>query len=150
MGKRCSRCGLVKPLDAFARRGDNGRRQGNCRECNSEYLKEHYAANRPYYLAKARRRRLRTKAKHHARLREYFASHPCVDCGESDPVVLQFDHVRGEKTYNIGTLVAAAAPWERIAREIAKCDVRCANCHWRRTAAQFNWYAYLETTPDGG
>ena len=150
MGKRCSRCGLVKPLDAFGRRGDNGRLQGNCRECNRQYLKEHYALNRPYYRAKARRRRLQTKARYHGRLRTYFLDHPCVDCGEDDPVVLQFDHVRGEKIYNIGTLVAAAAPWERIETEIAKCEVRCANCHWRRTAEQFNWYAYLEGEPDGG
>lgn len=29
--------------------------------------------------------------------------------------------------------------WNKILSEIEKCDVRCANCHKRRTARQFNW-----------
>jgi hypothetical protein len=28
----------------------------------------------------------------------------------------------------------------RIKEEIEKCDVRCANCHTRRTAHQFGWW----------
>jgi hypothetical protein len=31
-----------------------------------------------------------------------------------------------------------------IAAEIEKCEVRCANCHWRTAAQQFGWYAYAE------
>ena len=65
---------------------------------------------------------------------EYLASHPCVDCGEADIVVLEFDHVIGEKHKAISVLVQNAASTRRIAQEIAKCEVRCANCHRRRTA----------------
>jgi hypothetical protein len=75
----------------------------------------------------------------------YLASNACVDCGESDLRVLEFDHVRGRKQGNITTLVRAGAPMERILSEIAKCEVRCANCHRRKTAEQFGWAPRIGT-----
>lgn len=67
---------------------------------------------------------------------DYFKLHPCVDCGESDPLVLEFDHLR-DKTFNI----ARAMPdrgWDSILAEIEKCEVVCANCHRRRTLRRMN------------
>jgi hypothetical protein len=64
----------------------------------------------------------------------YLATHPCVDCGESDIVVLEFDHVRGHKGRAISVLVKHGVSGATLMAEIAKCDVRCANCHRRRTA----------------
>lgn len=63
----------------------------------------------------------------------YLAEHPCVDCGESDVRCLDFDHVRGEKSRNISAMLSRAVAWEKVLVEIAKCDVRCANCHRRQT-----------------
>jgi hypothetical protein len=60
------------------------------------------------------------------RLKDYLRSHPCVDCGCGDVRCLQFDHVRGEKCFNVSI---ATLKWEKIMAEIAKCEVRCANCH---------------------
>lgn len=54
----------------------------------------------------------------------------CVDCGERDLDVLQFDHVRGAKKFTIASNRSIA----RVRDEIAKCEVVCANCHSRRTA----------------
>lgn len=56
---------------------------------------------------------------------------PCADCGvEYAPHIMDFDHVRGEKQFNIGTNVNRG--YKVVADEIAKCDVVCANCHRER------------------
>jgi len=44
---------------------------------------------------------------------------------------MQFDHVRGVKSFGIGGRVTSRV--ETLAAEIAKCDVVCANCHAERT-----------------
>jgi hypothetical protein len=61
------------------------------------------------------------------------AEQGCADCGESDPVVLEFDHVQTGKTANVAKLVYSASV-QRILDEIRLCEVVCANCHRRRTA----------------
>lgn len=76
------------------------------------------------------------------KLYNYLEQHPCVDCGESDPVVLEFDHVRGEKSYNVTTLGWRLCSWNSLMREIDKCDVRCANCHRRKTAERMNSFRH--------
>lgn len=75
-----------------------------------------------------------------ANLLAYFEQHPCVDCGEPDPVVLEFDHVRGAKKFTVSHMMRRRMAWETIRVEIAKCDVRCSNCHRRKTAKTFGWY----------
>jgi len=55
--------------------------------------------------------------------------------------VLEFDHVRGQKVKNVADLVKDGVRWSLIDEEIGKCDVRCANCHRRRTAAQRSYKA---------
>jgi len=73
-------------------------------------------------------------------LLEYLLIHPCVDCGEDDPIVLDFDHVKGKKFKNVGRLCINGFSTDSIKKEIDKCDVRCANCHRRKTAKEFGWY----------
>jgi hypothetical protein len=65
---------------------------------------------------------------------EYLLSHPCVDCGEDDLRVLDFDHRPGSwKTHNVMFLVSSGYSLARIRTEIEKCEVRCRNCHARVT-----------------
>ena len=72
----------------------------------------------------------------------YLHEHPCVDCGETDIAVLEFDHrSQATKELRVSALVCQGYKWETIKTEIDKCDVRCANCHRRRTAIQLGWYA---------
>lgn len=71
---------------------------------------------------------------------DYLKTHPCVDCGESDIIVLQFDHNDDvNKVGSISKLIRKRMSQASLVQEIQKCTVRCANCHTRRTAKQFNW-----------
>jgi hypothetical protein len=63
---------------------------------------------------------------------EYLREHSCVDCGEDDVMVLEFDHL-GDKEFNISGGLRDRSLAALIA-EMAKCEVVCANCHRRRTA----------------
>lgn len=72
----------------------------------------------------------KTRAAHLRRIGDYLLRHPCVDCGTADVRVLDFDHRVGvEKSAEVMKLAKAAYSWERVSEEIAKCDVRCRNCH---------------------
>lgn len=72
-------------------------------------------------------------------LHEFLRSHPCVDCGQTDIVLLEFDHIDpATKTMPVGTMVGHR-PWSTVLAEIQKCVVRCANCHRRRTAQHQQW-----------
>jgi len=58
---------------------------------------------------------------------------PCTDCGHSYPYwVMQFDHVRGEKRGDVGYWVSHGKR-NAAFREIAKCELVCANCHATRS-----------------
>ena len=75
-----------------------------------------------------------------ARVKAYLSGHPCVGCGDTELLMLDFDHVRGEKRETISVMVTACFSWETIVSEIAKCEVRCVRCHRRKTAAQLGWH----------
>jgi hypothetical protein len=130
--RRCSRCIQDLPEDAFNRAGDG--RQYWCRECFRRYFRERGSIHLEQVRSSqhARREPLRR------RVIEHFRNHPCADCGEADLVVLEFDHVRG-KTANVSHLVHTGVPLSRLDAEIALCEVVCANCHRRRTAARAGW-----------
>jgi len=109
-------------------------RQFYCRACQSSW----YRAHRAQHIANVNDNSRRYRGRNRAFVLEYLLAHPCVDCGESNPAVLEFDHQR-DKIGAVSRLVLAPFPLERVIAEIAKCKVRCSNCHMRRTAQQFGW-----------
>lgn len=82
-------------------------------------------------MGKIRNKKLR-RAVIKSFIARYIASHPCVDCGETDPIVLELDHVLG-KNHEFHKLKRNRGGLERIVKELALCQVRCANCHRRKT-----------------
>lgn len=128
----CGRCHEKKVLDEFAwRRKSCGQRDNYCRPCRTAYKHEHYARNKQRYIDSARCRTERIVSERTAYLVSFFRAHPCVDCGEGDPLVLEFDHL-GDKQFSVGRGIRER-PWKAVLAEIEKCEVVCANCHRRRT-----------------
>ncbi len=133
--KTCTRCGKTKPLDQFppVRRSEPDKLQTWCRACFSEANNRNYWKNHEREKARLLLQTRRKREDNRRRAIDYLRVHPCVDCGETDIVVLQFDHLR-DKSFNVTTMIANGTSWSRIETEIAKCVVRCANCHRLKTA----------------
>jgi hypothetical protein len=138
MEKVCGRCKIPKPRESFktnVRRSDG--LQTDCIECRKEYNKAWYGKNKGVVKERSKRINRVLRKDNRRRLLQYLSEHPCVDCPETDPVVLEFDHLR-DKKFQVSQMMNRS--WRLIETEIAKCEVRCANCHRRRTARQFSWY----------
>jgi hypothetical protein len=84
------------------------------------------------------------RTRDHEYVVRYLFNNPCNDCGEKDPLVLDFDHVRGKKKANISKLIAHGSSITKLKIEMAKCVVRCANCHRRRSAETLGYTLKLE------
>lgn len=125
--KRCSTCHEWLDASEFNKQAAawDGL-QSRCRACSRQW----YEANKVQHKAKARPRNQRVKLENRELMRQYLLQNPCVDCGTVDLRVLDFDHRDGaEKLANVGQLLCGGLAWSTILGEIAKCDVRCSNCH---------------------
>ncbi len=135
--KVCGKCKAEKSLSDFNKNSEKSDGlQVICRECSNKKSAAHYANNKSDYRDSKR------KSIESLRLFvfEYLKIHSCVDCSEADPVVLEFDHVTGIKTRNISQMMRRGVSVETLKLEMEKCVVRCANCHRRKTAKDFNWF----------
>jgi hypothetical protein len=101
-------------------------------EKRREYQRNYQKNNRKILYAKQRER--------HSRQKEFIRKLkdvPCADCGLRYPhYVMDFDHITGEKKYNLSRLMKVTASWKTIKEEVAKCEIVCSNCHrirsWKR------------------
>lgn len=135
--KECNTCGLTKPIEDFQKRASSkDGHTGMCKPCKRQYDNTHYAKNeyRRGYIADNRKKAFQDAKTY---INEYLQSHPCVDCGENDIIVLEFDHIVDNKRDAISNLRRSSL--KAVKEELKKCEVRCANCHRRKTAKQFGW-----------
>jgi hypothetical protein len=140
--KICNGCNTEKNLSEFY--FQNCKRVGHkvissqCKLCIKSKAKI-YAINNK---SKRRTNERNTAKRFHIFIHNYYKTHPCVDCGNTDPRVLQFDHVRGEKIRAVSTMRDFSL--KKVEEEIAKCEIRCANCHSIKTANEQGWYKDLD------
>lgn len=136
---RCATCRSYKPFNDFALADmSTGSRQYKCRVCHAAYRRAHYLANKPDYIRRAIAQVSRQRAQNRREIFAYLQAHPCTDCGDRDVLVLEFDHREPHRKWKAIALLANKR-WPRVLAEIEKCDVRCVNCHRRKTAQQFGW-----------
>lgn len=134
MTKKCLKCNRDLPVTNFNWKIKDIKRSTYCKECSRNYIRMHYKRNRQYYLDKAKKRNSEIKKRAHRYISQYLKSHPCVDCGETDILVLEFDHKnRNKKKEAISRIIRGKLPFQKLVEEVSKCEVRCANCHRRKT-----------------
>jgi hypothetical protein len=144
--KVCTKCGETKDVECFHKMSKSrDGRQPLCKDCRRETDHEVYLKRSPEQRSRYAAANIEQYEKNRRTAYEYLLKHPCVDCREGDPVVLEFDHVRGTKRNHVATLIRRCVSTETLLKEIAKCDVRCANCHRRKTAKKrkdkrYRWY----------
>ena len=92
-----------------------------------------YEENKELCTLRSRKSKIKAMARNRRVVLEYLVEHPCVDCGLEDVRVLEFDHVRGEKTRSVCQLSFSGVGVARLLAEVEKCDIRCANCHRVKT-----------------
>jgi hypothetical protein len=140
--KRCATCQENLDVTEFAfKNKEKTRRSSWCKECSKKYKKKHYSKNKQKYITGAAVCNHKKRTQLRISLWESLENPQCKDCGEKDQVVLEFDHKNPEeKSDSIAKMIANNRPLAIILIEVAKCDIRCANCHRRRTAIQYHWF----------
>ena len=109
--KKCTQCGLEKPLSEFHKAGltatGKQRYRSSCKTCANKKEAERYYAKKTFLDAQ---------------------KHQCAKCGDTRIYVLDFHHINSDdKDFTIGKLKKKDC--SILQQEIDKCVVLCANCH---------------------
>lgn len=129
--KTCTSCKTDKPLSEYgvAKWSKKDGLNSKCKACYREYLKARYEITKEKHIIISNRSKKARLDIIHEWLAEYLKSHPCVDCGNTDILVLEFDHVNDDKEADVSWLIHGTTVLWKVQAEVAKCEVRCVNCH---------------------
>ena len=72
-----------------------------------EASRRHYAKHRDKVIASAKKYSKIARDRTRAFISNYLKTNPCVDCGESNIVVLEFDHIR-DKDFMLHVMALAS------------------------------------------
>lgn len=120
-------CEVSKPTtDYFSNKHHKTGFDAYCKSCRREYSRKHYQMQKEYYTAKNTKR----KKVSHNYVWDVKVKSKCVRCGFDNPAALDFHHRDSTtKEFSISKAYAKGIGLDRIKKEIAKCDILCANCH---------------------
>jgi hypothetical protein len=129
--KVCTRCGLEKDINGFSWSISGIKRHARCKKCRAEERSEYYEKNKERDLEYKWDRQVAKREEARLYVFTFLSQQPCDHCGERDPLVLTFHHVRGTKKNNVSQMVNQGYSIRAIEEEIDKCIVLCGNCHMR-------------------
>ena len=147
--KRCSRCKKYKFKWSFNKnKSKKDGLQYQCRYCQHHYHNtKWYPKKKKHHIEQVRKNKQKRRRYNFKRVIKDYFSKGCIDCGEMDIKVLEFDHVRGTKKRvgkrgleGVSYLIRHGYKWDTVKEEIEKCEVRCRNCHKKKTWNDNNYY----------
>jgi hypothetical protein len=137
--KECLKCGFMKDVKEFRKKSRNPDGLDRwCKECSREQDRKLYKSNLLINREKNYELKKKSRLRNYLFMIDYLSDKSCLDCGESDPIVLEFDH-QSDKKMNISELIRDSSI-DRLESELSKCEIRCANCHRKKTAKDFGYY----------
>ncbi len=152
--KVCSKCKEEKPLNQFNKKDKKKdgtyKPQPYCRDCQKIVIRDYYQNNKEAIKAKSALNRHLYRGHEHKnpkhvyyKVIDYLAGRCCGHCGIDDIRVLEFNHLNREtKEFTIATMLKNNMDWDLILKEIAKCEILCANCHKIVTDTERNSYRH--------
>ena len=130
---KCYRCKKEKTEAEFNKES----RQKNglsicCKECNKLACKEYYRKNKEEHIKICGR----NKRKYYKSLKQRLTHLKSVvgcqieGCDETEACCLDFHHIYAdEKEFLVSRMLGNVCSWPKLAAEIIKCVLVCANCH---------------------
>jgi hypothetical protein len=143
----CNKCKIIQDENCFVFKNKvKNKRQTICKTCQNVYKLKWYYKNHEENRVKFNQTRQNLVISLQEKMIEYLTGKCCIDCGESNIITLDFDHINPEeKQHNIGNMIHSCFSWEKICEEINKCEIRCANCHRIKTAKTYSYYKHSDS-----
>lgn len=131
----CKDCESNKPESEYYKGSSKGY-SSYCKPCMKIRSRKYWDC-KPVEEQRKKRQKAKEKAREKARkfVYSFLLKNPCIDCGESNPIVLDFDHLR-DKKFGIAAMIQGNYSVKKIFTEMQKCQVVCSNCHRIRTATR--------------
>lgn len=142
--KVCTKCKFPKEDEEFNKNSSRKDGLNNiCRICSNERSKKYYSENILHHRQVVNERKIKRITDNRIKLLEILKNSECKDCGTKDYRVFEFDHINNDKFQDVAFLLSTGYNWNKIKKEIDKCEIVCCNCHRLRTFTRSGNYRML-------